>query len=65
MATPSFEFIAETNPDWPIFFDRGTATGEGASAAATLDNVTVAGTTAAQKGRIVMPNSAPVYIAGG
>lgn len=61
----SFEFIAEVNPDWIIVIDRSAAIGESASGHATLDNPLVAGTTAAQKGRIVHLKSAPIYIAGG
>lgn len=61
----SFEFIAEVNPDWIIVVDRSSAIGEPASAAETLDNPLVAGTTAGQKGQIVTLSSAPIYIAGG
>ena len=61
----SFEFIAETNPDWIIVVDRAAAIGEPASANDTLANPLVAGTTAGQKGQIVYLSAAPVYIAGG
>lgn len=61
----SFEFIAEVNPDWLIVIDRAAAIGEPASAADTLDNPLVAGTTAGQKGQIVYLSPAPIYIAGG
>lgn len=62
----SFEFVAEANPDWLIVIDRGAATGaKGDSAAQTLDNVLVAGTTAAKDGQIIYLNSANIYIAGG
>jgi iron complex transport system substrate-binding protein len=61
----SFEFIAEVNPDWLIVVDRAVAIGEAASAAATLDNPLVAGTTAGQRGQIVYLSSAPIYISGG
>lgn len=61
----SFEFIAETNPDWLIVVDRSVAIGEASSAQVTLDNPLVAGTTAAQKGQIVYLSAAPLYIAGG
>lgn len=61
----SFEFIAETNPDWLFVIDRGAAIGEEGSAKATLDNPLVAGTTAGKKGQIVYLSSAPLYIAGG
>jgi iron complex transport system substrate-binding protein len=62
----SFEFIAEVDPDWLLVIDRGAAIGaEGEAAAATLDNPLVAGTSAAQAGRIVYLDSGPLYIAGG
>jgi len=61
----SFEFIAETNPDWLIVVDRAAAIGEPASATDTLNNPLVAGTTAGQKGQIVYLSSTPIYIAGG
>lgn len=61
----SFEFIAETNPDWLIVVDRGAAIGEGSSARATLDNPLVNGTTAAQQGQIIYLNPTPLYVAGG
>lgn len=61
----SFEFIAQTDPDWLIVIDRASAVGEAASAQATLDNALVKGTTAGQKGQVVYLSSAPIYIAGG
>ena len=62
----SFEFIAELNPDWILVIDRGAAVGQaGEAAAATLDNPLVNGTDAAQAGRIVYLDPAPLYIAGG
>jgi iron complex transport system substrate-binding protein len=62
----SFEFIAEANPDWLLVIDRGAAIGQdGESAAATLDNALIAGTTAAQNDQIVYLNAANIYIAGG
>ncbi len=62
----SFEFIAETNPDWLLVVDRGAAIGQAREAAkATLDNALVAKTTAAQKGQIIYLDPAPLYIAGG
>lgn len=61
----SFEFIAEANPDWMIVIDRAAAIGaENQSAAVTLDNDLVAGTTAAQNDQIVYLNGADIYIAG-
>ncbi|MCA0270657.1 MAG: siderophore ABC transporter substrate-binding protein [Proteobacteria bacterium] len=62
----SFEFIAETNPDWLLVIDRGAAVGEeGASAAETLDNPLVAGTKAAKAGQIVYLDAGRLYISGG
>ncbi len=61
----SFEFIAETDPDWLIVIDRGAAIGQQGAAQATLDNSLVANTKAAKSGRIVYLSSAPVYVAGG
>lgn len=61
----SFEFVAEVNPDWILVIDRSAAIGEPGSAMATLDNPLVMGTTAWQKGQIVLLSSTPVYIAGG
>lgn len=62
----SFEFIAETNPDWLIVVDRAAAIGEeAASAEATLNNPLVAGTTAWEKGQVIYLNSTNIYIAGG
>jgi len=61
----SFEFVAEVNPDWIIVIDRSAAIGEPSSAAATLDNPLVQGTTAGKKGQIILLSSTPIYIAGG
>ncbi len=62
----SFEFIAETNPDWILVIDRGAAIGqEGEAAAVTLDTPLVANTTAGQKGQIVYLDSARLYLATG
>lgn len=61
----SFEFVAEVNPDWIIVIDRSAAIGEPGSAMATLDNPLVMGTTAGQKGQIVLLSPTPIYIAGG
>lgn len=62
----SFEFLAETDPDWLLVIDRGAAIGaEGEAAAATLDNPLVAKTTAAREGQIVYLDAAPLYIAAG
>ncbi|MFQ1700148.1 siderophore ABC transporter substrate-binding protein [Loktanella agnita] len=62
----SFEFIAETDPDWIFVVDRGAAIGQdGVAAAATLDNPLVNNTRAVQNGQVVYLGSAPLYIAGG
>ncbi|MCP9484098.1 siderophore ABC transporter substrate-binding protein [Shimia sp. CNT1-13L.2] len=62
----SFEFIAETNPDWLLVVDRGAAIGaEGASAMATLDNALVQQTTAWRKGQVVSLSASNIYVAGG
>jgi iron complex transport system substrate-binding protein len=62
----SFEFIAETDPDWLLVVDRGAAIGKaGQAASATLDNPLVAGTKAAKAGQVIYLNSGPLYIAGG
>lgn len=62
----SFEFVAEADPDWLLIIDRGAAIGaEGEAAATTLDNPLIARTKAAQNGRIVYLDAAPLYIAAG
>ncbi|MCT4557131.1 MAG: siderophore ABC transporter substrate-binding protein [Pelagimonas sp.] len=62
----SFEFIAQTNPDWLLVVDRGAAIGKaGEAASATLDNPLVAGTKAGKANQIIYLNSGPLYIAGG
>lgn len=62
----SFEFVAEADPDWLLVIDRGAAIGaEGEAAAATLDNPLIGRTKAAQTGRIVYLDAAPLYIAAG
>lgn len=63
----SFEFIAETNPDWLIVIDRAQAIGqqEGGGARATLDNDLVNGTKAAKEGHIVYLSPGPIYLASG
>lgn len=61
----SFEFVAEVNPDWILVIDRSVAVGEQGTAMATLDNPLVMGTTAGQKGQIVLLSPTPIYIAGG
>lgn len=61
----SFEFIMQVNPDWIIVIDRSAAIGETTTAAKTLDNPLVAGTTAGQKGQIIHLSPTPIYIAGG
>jgi len=49
----SYEFLAQTDPDWLVVIDRDAAIGaEGESAQQLLDNDLVAATTAATAGRI-------------
>ena len=59
----SFEYIAETNPDWLFVIDRDAAIGEG-SARAILDNELVRGTTAWSKGQVVNLDPGNWYLAG-
>ena len=61
----SFEYIAQTNPDWLFVLDRTASLGEkGASAKEVLNNPLVAATRAWQRGQvIIMPNAN--YIAAG
>lgn len=62
----SFEFIAETDPEWLIVVDRAAAVGDSLeAAAATLDNPLVKATRAGRNGHIIYLNPTPVYIAGG
>lgn len=62
----SFEFIAQTDPDWLFVIDRSTALGrDGPSAQQTLDTPLVAGTKAARANHIVYLDPAPLYISGG
>ena len=62
----SFEFIAETDPDWLLVIDRGAAiNADSQSAQATLDNPLVARSKAAQRGHILYLDAAPMYISGG
>lgn len=62
----SFEFVAEADPDWLLVVDRGAAIGaETEAGAATLDNPLIAGTKAAQSGRILYLDATQLYIAGG
>ncbi|WP_339107509.1 siderophore ABC transporter substrate-binding protein [Thioclava sp. GXIMD4216] len=62
----SFEFIAETNPEWIFVVDRGQAIGaDEQKASDTLDNPLVAQTSAAKEGHIVYLNASDAYIAGG
>lgn len=62
----SFEFLAETNPDWMFVVDRDAATGEaGAAAAQVLDNELVHGTTAWSEDQVVYVDSVDWYIVNG
>ncbi|UJF25075.1 siderophore ABC transporter substrate-binding protein [Suttonella sp. R2A3] len=63
----SFEYIADTNPDWLLVIDRAAAIGQDdvSAAEAILDNPLVAQTTAWQKGQVVYIDPAAMYIAIG
>jgi len=62
----SFEYIADTDPDWLFVVDRDSAIGEGGAAAAqVLDNELVAGTTAWSNDQVVYVDAVDWYIAGG
>ena len=60
----SFEFIAETDPDWLFVVDRDAAIGDGAAAAA-LDNELVARTRAWTNDHVVYLDPANWYLVGG
>lgn len=62
----SFEYIAETDPDWLFVVDRDVATGEseGGAAEQVLDNDLVARSTAWQKDQIVYLDPVRWYIVG-
>lgn len=61
----SFEFIAETDPDFLFVIDRDSALGEsGDAAAAVLDNELVNSTTAAAEDHIVYLDAASWYLTG-
>ena len=62
----SFEFIAQSNPDWILVVDRGAAIGaKGGAGKSTLDNPLVASTNAAKNDQIIYLEPAPLYVAGG
>jgi iron complex transport system substrate-binding protein len=62
----SFEYIAETNPDWLFVVDRDVATGEseGGAAEQVLDNDLVAQTTAWRSDHVVYLDPVRWYIVG-
>ncbi|KNY09107.1 iron ABC transporter substrate-binding protein [Achromobacter piechaudii] len=61
----SFEFIAETNPDWLFVIDRDAAIGrEGVSAQRMLDNDLVRATQAWKNKRVVYLNGFNWYLLG-
>ena len=61
----SFEFIAETNPDWLFVIDRDAAIGrEGVSAQRMLDNDLVRATAAWKNKRVVYLNGSNWYLLG-
>ncbi|MGN8645333.1 siderophore ABC transporter substrate-binding protein [Gracilibacillus sp. HCP3S3_G5_1] len=61
----SFEYIAETNPDYLFVIDRNTIVGGEESAQKTLDNDLVQGTSAGQNDKIIYLDPNYWYISGG
>lgn len=63
----SFEYIAETDPDWLFVVDRDVATGDGQTGGAeqVLDNELVGQTTAWQQDQVVYLDPVSWYIVGG
>ncbi|QDP41033.1 siderophore ABC transporter substrate-binding protein [Radiobacillus deserti] len=61
----SFEYIAETNPDFLFVVDRNKVVGGEYSAEKTLDNELVNGTNAAKEEQIVYLNPDYWYLSGG
>ncbi|MGP4040627.1 siderophore ABC transporter substrate-binding protein [Gracilibacillus sp. D59] len=61
----SFEYIAETNPDYLFVVDRNTIVGGEASAQKTLDNELVQETKAAQNDKIIYLDPYFWYVSGG
>ncbi|ENH96800.1 periplasmic binding protein [Gracilibacillus halophilus YIM-C55.5] len=61
----SFEYLAETNPDYLFVIDRNTVVGGEASAEKTLDNELVNETTAAQNDQITYLDPYYWYVSGG
>ncbi|WP_091485975.1 siderophore ABC transporter substrate-binding protein [Gracilibacillus orientalis] len=61
----SFEYIAETNPDYLFVVDRNTIVGGEESAQKTLDNDLVEGTNAAQNDNIIYLDPYFWYVSGG
>lgn len=61
----SFEYIAETNPDYLFVIDRNTIVGGEESAQKTLDNDLVQGTNAGQNDKIIYLDPNYWYISGG
>ena len=62
----SFEYVAETDPDWLFVLDRDVAVGEseGGAAQAVLDNELVAGTTAWQQDQVLYVDPVRWYVVG-
>ena len=60
----SFEYIAQSNPDYLFVIDRDDAIGQSAAARQLLNNDLVNSTKAARNGRIVYLNSGMWYLAG-
>ncbi|GAB2544442.1 ABC transporter substrate-binding protein [Gracilibacillus alcaliphilus] len=61
----SFEYIADTNPDYLFVIDRNVTVGGEASAQETLNNDLVQGTNAAQNDKIVYLDANYWYVSGG
>ena len=62
----SYEFIAQTDPDWLFVIDRDAAIGrEGSPARSMLDNALIRPTKAWKNGRVVYLNNYNWYLLGG
>ena len=61
----SYEFIAQTDPDWLFVIDRDAAIGrEGSPARSMLDNALIRPTKAWKNGRVVYLNNYNWYLLG-
>ncbi len=61
----SFEYIAQSNPDYMLVMDRDSAIGKTASAKTLLDNDLVNATKAAKNNKIIYLDSGIWYLSGG